>query len=282
MNKIYGIIYLIRNRINLKSYVGQTTQSFEKRMINHKTKSFNKYGVFYEAIKKYGWNNFEKYHIDTCYTNQNDLDAMECHYIDLFNSKTKSQGGNGYNIKDGGSRGKHSEETKQKLSESRMPFIGKNHPNFGKPMKEETKQKLSLAKKGIKLSDETRKKMSESKIGIKFSEEHKNKISKARLGKKNPFYGKSHSEETKLKMSVSLKGAGNPNYGRKISEEVKEKMRLGKSSVSKVIQCNETGQIFRSVREAARQMNLTQSRLNAHVLNKKGFKSVKGFTFKIV
>lgn len=55
---------------------------------------------------------------------------------------------------------------------------------------------------GRKLSEETKKKMSEAKKGIKFSEEHKRKISKANKGKKR----KPHTEETKIKMREKQKG----------------------------------------------------------------------------
>ena len=75
--------------------------------------------------------------------------------------------------------GKHlSEETKKKISDARK----------GKPKSSETRKKMSEAKKGnkyalgCKRSDETKKKMSESKKGKLISEEHKNKISEANKG----------------------------------------------------------------------------------------------------
>ena len=53
--------------------------------------------------------------------------------------------------------------------------------------------------KGKHLSEETRKKMSEAKKGKHLSEEHKRKLSEAQNGKH-------HSEETRKKMSESKKG----------------------------------------------------------------------------
>ena len=64
-----------------------------------------------------------------------------------------------------------SEETKKKMSEAR------------KNMSEETKQKIGEANKGKPKSEETRKKISEAKKGKKFSEEHKKKIGEAQKGK---------------------------------------------------------------------------------------------------
>ena len=65
------------------------------------------------------------------------------------------------------SKGKHhSEETRQKLSEAKK---GENNPFFGKHLSEESRQKMSEAhkgrtspRKGVTLSEETRKKMSEA------------------------------------------------------------------------------------------------------------------------
>ena len=50
----------------------------------------------------------------------------------------------------------HSEETKQKISESRKGILlGKNHPMFGKNHSEETKQKISESRLGRLHSEET-------------------------------------------------------------------------------------------------------------------------------
>ena len=77
------------------------------------------------------------------------------------------------------SLGKHlSEETKKKISDARK----------GKPKSAETRKKMSEAMKGnkhalgCKRSEETKKKMSEAKKGKLISEEHKNKISEANKG----------------------------------------------------------------------------------------------------
>lgn len=69
----------------------------------------------------------------------------------------------------------------------------------------EIRLKISLAKKGVKLSS--------------FSEEHKRKISESKKGKNHPMFGKKLSEEWKRKIGESGKG-------RKLSEETKKKMSL--------------------------------------------------------
>jgi hypothetical protein len=110
-----------------------------------------------------------------------------------------------------------SEETKQKIS---LVKKGKTHS-------EETKQKLSLVKKGEKNprwgkthSDETKQKISlagKGKPGKPHSEETKQKLSLVKKGEKNPRWGKTHSEETKQKMSETRKGKTH-------SDETKQKL----------------------------------------------------------
>jgi hypothetical protein len=54
-------------------------------------------------------------------------------------------------------------------------------------------------------SEETRKKISDARKGIKFSEEHRRKLSEAKKGKLNPHCGKHISEELRMKMSEGMK-----------------------------------------------------------------------------
>jgi hypothetical protein len=58
-------------------------------------------------------------------------------------------------------------EHNKKISESLKGLLaGEKNPNYGKPRKAETRQKISESKIGIPRSDETRKKISESHIGL--------------------------------------------------------------------------------------------------------------------
>lgn len=47
-----------------------------------------------------------------------------------------------------------------------------------------------------------------------------------------------------------------------------------------VVTCNETGETFNSILEAARAKGLSQSQLNNHINNRVGHKTVKGLTFR--
>lgn len=89
-----GIIYRITNKVNGKSYIGQTRYTLEFRWRQHQHKSDNTY--FHNAIRKYGKDNFTIEILEEC--NISDLDSKEIFYIakyDTFN--------NGYNLTIGGS-----------------------------------------------------------------------------------------------------------------------------------------------------------------------------------
>lgn len=140
--KPYGIIYLIQNKVNGKMYVGQTTQTFEKRMYGHIHISRTKPKCLIDIkLKEYGLHNFESFIIDRCYTNQEDLDILECFYIKKFNSKVDNECG--YNIREGGRRSKLCEIGKQKLRGARPQISGSKNPNFGNKYSKETREKIS-------------------------------------------------------------------------------------------------------------------------------------------
>ena len=133
-----GIIYTATNKVNGKVYVGQTIQSLKERKAQHKfdakTRKFNSY--FHNSIRKYGFGSF-KWEVVAETDNIDILNELEIFYITLYNSRNKKKG---YNIKEGGLNGKHSEESKKKMSEAHK---GKTHSK-------ETCQKMGKARIGDK------------------------------------------------------------------------------------------------------------------------------------
>jgi group I intron endonuclease len=107
-----GIIYLIINTVNDKKYVGQTRQQLNKRWLHHITES-RMYSdrPLYRAINKYGLDNFKIRILEEC--NVDILNEREIWWIDFLDSYR-----NGYNATTGGEYFEHTEETKQKISES--------------------------------------------------------------------------------------------------------------------------------------------------------------------
>jgi len=120
----------------------------------------------------------------------------------------------------------------EKISKAR---IG-NKNAFGCKRSEETKKKISEAKKGKKLSEETRIKMSISKSGEKhrqfgkpISDEIKDKI-------RNKLLGRKQSEDSKRKKSLALSGENNPMFGKSrpdVSERNRSLENRAKVSASK-------------------------------------------------
>lgn len=92
-----GSIYIIRNKINNKVYIGQTTQEVEERFKQHiKLLKTNKNQLISRAIKKYGKENFY-YEVLESNIDITELDNKEEFYIAKY-----SAFGSGYNLCAGG------------------------------------------------------------------------------------------------------------------------------------------------------------------------------------
>ena len=132
--KTYNYIYLITNNINGKIYIGK--HSTDK--LNDGYMGSGK--LIKKAIQKYGLENFNKEYLAFC-DNEEKLNWLERFYIKKYNAKEC-----GYNLTDGGEGILNPKsEIREKLSNAHK---GEKNPNFGKPRSEETKRKISAAKKG--------------------------------------------------------------------------------------------------------------------------------------
>lgn len=136
--------------------------------------------------------------------------------------------------------------------------------------------------------------------GTTFSEEVCLKIFKKAkerniIGDRNPFFGKKHSIETKSYLSSVRKGKPCSNKGYRHSDEMKKKLgeirkelcknpkvvqNIRDAQKSKAIQCLSNGVIYKSIREASRQLNVHVSGVNAQLHGR--VKAHKGLTFKFV
>lgn len=140
-------VYVHINKVNGKRYVGITSKS----NVNHRWESgcgYKENPHFYSAIQKYGWDGFE--HIIL-------FDGLDCEsaksmerfFIRLWSTQDREYG---YNMTSGGDG---------------TPGY---HPS------DETRAKLSEARRKENLSAETLQRRSDGLRGRKFSEEHKRKI----------------------------------------------------------------------------------------------------------
>jgi group I intron endonuclease len=155
---------------NGKVYIGITKKKPEHRWNNGKGYKGNIY--FYNAILKYGWDNFTH---EVLFSNQTKEAACEIekNLIAKYDSTNKA---NGYNI-----------------------TIGGNIPhNYGKHLKKETREKISQSKCGTCVGEQN------SFYGKKHTEEAKKKMSNAHKGRPSHFKGKKRSDETKMKQSIPV------------------------------------------------------------------------------
>ena len=163
INKNTYSVYMHRNKINGKVYIGITGRNPELRWKNGNGYYRNKH--FYASIKKYGWDDGFEHIIITTNLSKIDAEKMEIQLISYYNSSNPKFG---YNINLGGNctgtmsdetkekiRQKHlgmkySEETKKKVSESKK---GTKNPNYGKKQKQHVIDAMLKANKGRQKTD---------------------------------------------------------------------------------------------------------------------------------
>ncbi len=230
------IIYIIKNKINNKVYIGKTIKTIDERKKEHLSSKFEQtHSLIHRAIEKYGADNFEFSIIKECLDNK-ELNEAEKFYIKEFNSIEC-----GYNISSGGDGGDNisnhpnnkeirlkiskaskkqwTDERKKSFSES---ISGKNNPNYGN-------------KWGFKpgyIPPNTGKTFEET-YGEEKALNIKNKISKGNLGIKKPGTSKAMREKNPSWRQDIKEKISKANKGRIFSEEIREKM--SKSQIGKVL-----------------------------------------------
>ena len=94
---IKGYIYIIKNKINEKVYIGQTLLSVEERFKQHtKPSNSKKHYKIYKAMNKYSVENFY-YEILESDVSEEDINEREIFWIEKYDSFK-----NGYNSNPGG------------------------------------------------------------------------------------------------------------------------------------------------------------------------------------
>ena len=150
-------IYLHKNKINNKVYIGQTIQDNLndrwKNGLGYKTCTY-----FYNAIQKYGWDNFEHLILEQGQNlTKEELNQKEQYYINLYKANNPEFG---YNITAGG---------QNNISPNALPIAlewMRQHPEFGKAraqnmlqwQKEHPEEILAMRRINVKKATNARKK----------------------------------------------------------------------------------------------------------------------------
>ena len=155
------IIYKIKNKIDGKMYIGQTTKTLERRWYAHcRAESDCRY--LKHAIQLHGKESFEVSIIARC-SSIEEMNHRETYYIKLF----KAIAPNGYNLTTGGDNKKVSGETKLKQSESMKKAWQEKRDNWpsrnGQTNSEASKLKVADSLRGIKHTEDRNKKQSETR-----------------------------------------------------------------------------------------------------------------------
>jgi group I intron endonuclease len=159
-----NVIYKITHKETGKCYIG-FTKNFQRRMNMHKHLSSldNPQQHIHKAIKKYGWDKFNREVIEE---NVENLPEKEIFYIKEYDTYN-----NGYNMTTGGENNigyeygeHHSQQIKKAFSvvddngktkghncairmvQKRRSYVGKNNPFYGKKHSLESKQRMRKPK----------------------------------------------------------------------------------------------------------------------------------------
>lgn len=217
-------IYLLTNKINNKIYIGQTWLKTLAKRFGPEGSNYKNSTYLYSAIQKYGHNNFE-YTLLAEVETQEEADKLERQYIEQYNSRDNDIG---YNIKEGGSAGCHSEETKLKISQNHAKaFLGKTHTN-------DAKQKVSEANTGRLHTDEWKENNSTMMKEYHATHDH-------------PMLGKHHTEEAKQKISEAGKGPVTPEH-LAILQANAEKRKMDPARESAIVQAYLDGKTIKSMK----------------------------------
>lgn len=218
----YGIIYLIRNALNGKGYIGQTRRPLAVRFAQHANASRAKTSAISCAIRRYGQDAFTVEVLAEC-EDQDALNAAEAHFVQALNTMSP----NGYNIRSGGGpQTPLSPESRRKLAEAKhgikqTPEVIEKRiaPLRGRARSAQTKRKISAALKGRDIT-----------WGDKLAEANRRRP--VDRGALEPFLRAGQEAARRPEVAAKRRGEGNGN-ARLTWEEVREIRRLyGRGGVS--------------------------------------------------
>lgn len=154
------LVYMVRNEVNGKIYVGKTHRSLRSRWNQHKSDArLGSHLLLHRAIRKYGSDHFTLSILENAITSDEVLSAAEVKYIRQFSSKVPV----GYNLTDGGEG--ISGVDASVIEKIRASKIGNDYGKYqrGQPKPKWTVER-KVAARGIRRSQNT-----EFKPGVSYS-----------------------------------------------------------------------------------------------------------------
>lgn len=174
-------IYKYVNSVNGKVYIGQTRNSLADRAQSN-GRNYRECRRFYAAIKKYSWDAFIPYVLETVET-VDEANEREAYYISLYNSMDEKCG---YNLFPGGDNKEMTDETRRLISskakeryvdktanpmygrthsasaieKQRQKKLGENNPMFGSKWTETQRKNSGVKGKKLNLTAERRAELS--------------------------------------------------------------------------------------------------------------------------
>lgn len=159
-----GAVYRITHLESGRCYIGQTIQSLGTRWRQHQRQSVCV--RLHRAIAKYGAEAFEVEQIGES-DDKLFLDFLERFWISVHRSSDREHG---FNLREGGSFGRHTEASKGLMSQKVQAAY----------LRPETRERLRASKLGKPLADATCKKIAAANTGKRHTEETKALLSERR------------------------------------------------------------------------------------------------------
>jgi group I intron endonuclease len=208
------IIYICKNKLNDKVYVGQTIKTLENRKLSHFNAHQTGKSKFYRALKSYGFDNFEWSILDTAKTTD-ELNQKEIYYIREYNSINE-----GYNMVEGGTGGYNEFAVKA----NRAKRKGKTWEDI-------------YTEDGLKKMETARANLGDIGRNYFNSLAADQRIIYAKLGNKaRTMKGYRHSDITKQKIGDAKRGVTNEaRYGTDGAKELSNKISEATKSAMKTL-----------------------------------------------
>lgn len=236
-------VYIHKNKINGKVYIGITGEKPETRWNNGRNYANNNY--FTNSINKNGWNNFEHIIYKTGLTKEK-AEQIEIDLIKKYDATNQSKG---YNIQHGGnSIGKHNEATKKLISKIQCKPVYQYNRDTG----------IFIAKFNSTIE-------AESKLDIANS--HISAVCLNKMKTAGGFVFK-YANDKDLK------------YGQPLSKEELDIINTNECKVA-VVQYDLNGNYineYKSIAQAKEQTGLLYANISANLMNKR--KTSGGFIWK--